>query len=280
MRNVNLSGIIRAIKVQTIADLRPNFIGAGVFGLLTSPAILLAIVYYVGTGKKGEALSMHFAAGCVALISGLAIFQLLSEMYTERLSGTLLRVRTLPNGPFIWAVAKSISTLVMIFLSQIIFLIGLRVIYPDSALSAGRLLLLIALILLGIAAHAPLGFVVGVLARGTYSQLLSMLGVMLFLASSGGPAPLELFPRWVQVIQLIFPAYWTSHLARYVVFDGDYAIWELGETYHSALAIAILVGWTFGGYILATFVIKRNFRKETVGSLEGLQSKVRSQIGM
>lgn len=280
MSKVNLSGILTAIKVQVIADLRPNLLGAGVFGFLTSPAILLAIVYFFGRGKEGEALSTHFAAGIVAVISGLAVFQLMSEMYSERLGGTLLRVRTLPNGPFIWTVAKTISTLVIIFLSQVVFLIGLRVIYPESALSPGRLIVLIGLLVLGIAAHAPLGFIVGVVARGTYSQLLAMVGVMLFLASSGGPAPLELFPRWVQVLQLVFPAYWTSHLSRFIVFSGDFAVWELGETYHPVLAVVILVAWTIVGYILATFVVKQNFRKETVGSLEGLQTKVRSQIGM
>ncbi|MDO5729180.1 MAG: ABC transporter permease [Actinomycetaceae bacterium] len=280
MIKVNASGILTAIKVQVIADLRPNLLGAGAFGFLTSPAILLAIVYYFGRGKEGETLSMHFAAGIVAVISGLAVFQLMSEMYTERLGGTLLRVRTLPNGPMIWAIAKSISTLVIIFLSQIVFLIGLRLIYPETTLTSTRLSLLIGLLLLGIAAHAPLGFIVGVLARGTYSQLLAMVGVMLFLASSGGPAPLGIFPRWVQIIQLGFPSYWTSHLSRYIVFNGDLAQWELGGAYNSALALVILLAWTIGGYILATFVIKRNFRKETVGSLEGLQTKVRSQIGM
>ena len=46
------------------------------------------------------------------------------------------------------------------------------------------------------------------------------------------------------------------------------------------LAVGILVTWTVLGFAGASLVVRRSFRKETIGSLARVQSTIRSQTGL
>ena len=46
------------------------------------------------------------------------------------------------------------------------------------------------------------------------------------------------------------------------------------------LAVGVLAAWTVLGFAGASFIVRRSFRKETIGSLARVQSTIRSQTGL
>ena len=46
------------------------------------------------------------------------------------------------------------------------------------------------------------------------------------------------------------------------------------------MAIGILVAWAVVGFAVAPEVIRRSFRKESIGTLSRMQSTIRSQSGL
>jgi len=74
------------------------------------------------------------------------------------------------------------------------------------------------------------------------------------------------------------PTYWSGHLTRWALV-GDPS-WEVGASFCPVLALAILAAWTVLGFAGASFVVRRSFRKETIGSLARVQSAIRSQTGL
>ena len=46
------------------------------------------------------------------------------------------------------------------------------------------------------------------------------------------------------------------------------------------LAIGVLTVWTVLGFAGASFIVRRSFRKETIGSLARVQSTIRSRSGL
>ena len=60
---------------------------------------------------------------------------------------------------------------------------------------------------------------------------------------------------------------------------GDPA-WEVGGAFSPALATGILVAWVVVGFAAAPLVIRRSFRRESIGTLSRMQSTIRSQLGL
>ena len=100
--------ILRAALVQVRGDLRPAFVGAGIFTAFL-PALLilwLSRLNLIG-GPGTDSLTV---AGFVGSWSCMIVIQVGAETYMDRVGGALLRVRVLPHGPMVWAIGKTIST--------------------------------------------------------------------------------------------------------------------------------------------------------------------------
>ena len=108
--------------------------------------------------------------------------------------------------------------------------------------------------------------------------MVSYLPVFALIGTSGFFMPMDRLPSWVQAVQLALPTYWSGHLTRWALV-GDPS-WEVGGAFSPALALAILAAWTVLGFAGASFVVRRSFRKETIGSLTRVQSTIRSQTGL
>lgn len=276
--------VLRAIRVNVWADVRPNFTGAGLFGLLFGPAVLLGVGFWISKqqdhGGYGTVfVNVFFASLAVGLASFVAL-QLIGEFQSERLNGGLLRARTLPHGPLTWAISKTISSLVITLVIQAItFGVGIFAI-SSVTVKMSDLLLLLPLVVLATFACAPIGFILGALNRGMFTQMLSFLVAMGLIATSGVFFPLSSLPRWVQIIQMGLPFYWCSHLSRYLLLGADNAAAEVGEAFHPFMALAILGVWVVGGYAISTLVARRAFQRETLSALTSFQQRFKSQVGM
>ena len=246
--------------------------------LASVSAIVLASRSTQVTDGAHAAFGPMFLAGSIGTISCFITFQIASETYSDRIGGALLRVRVLPHGPLTWTIGKTMSSLTQTLVFQGAILLGGALFVETLPLSPPQILACLPLMMLSAIATAPLGFLVGAFVRGVYSFMVSYLPLFALIATSGLFMPLDRLPSWVQAVQLALPTYWSGHLTRWTLV-GDPS-WELGRAFFPVLAVGILVTWTVLGFAGASLVVRRSFRKETIGSLARVQSTIRSQTGL
>ena len=270
--------VLRAARRQAALDLRAGVVGSGI-------ALLASVSAIVIVGKNSQvATAAHaafgpmFLAGSIGTISCFITFQIASETYVDRIGGALLRVRVLPHGPLTWAIGKTMSSVTQTLIFQGSILLGGALFVEALPLSTSQVLACLLLMVLSAVATAPLGFLVGAFVRGVYSFMASYLPVFALMGTSGFFMPMDRFPSWVKAVQLVMPTYWSAHLTRWALVDDP--SWEVGHTFHPVLAVAILAAWTVLGFAGASFIVRRSFRKETIGSLARVQSTIRSQSGL
>ncbi|MDR0176372.1 ABC transporter permease [Actinomyces oris] len=270
--------VLRAARRQAALDLRAGVVGSGI-ALLTSVSALVIV------GKNSQvataahaAFGSMFLAGSIGTISCFITFQIASETYVDRIGGALLRVRVLPHGPLTWAIGKTMSSITQTLVFQGAILLGGALFVEALPLSTSQVLACLPLMVLSAVATAPLGFLVGAFVRGVYSFMASYLPMFALIGTSGFFMPMDRLPSWLQAVQLALPTYWSGHLTRWALV-GDPS-WEVGRAFSPVLAIGVLTVWTVLGFAGASFIVRRSFRKETIGSLARVQSAIRSQAGL
>ena len=215
-----LPAILRAAIRQAAGDLRPSILGTGAFSLLIAVLPVIAIgMLGNGSVNAGTAFGPMLVAGSIGAFGCFIVLQIAGEMYTDRVGGALLRVRILPHGSLVWAIGKTISTITMSVIIQGAVLIG-TVLTRSLPVSALQILICLPLIVLSAVAAAPLGFLMGSVARGLYSVMITYLAALPLLLTGGSFFPLDWLPRWAQAIQLVLPTYWAGHLTRWTL-AGD-----------------------------------------------------------
>ena len=264
--------VLRAARRQAALDLRAGVVGSGI-ALLTSVSALVIV------SRNTQAnIGPMFLAGSIGTISCFITFQIASETYVDRIGGALLRVRVLPHGPLTWAIGKTMSSVTQTLIFQGAILLGGALFVEALPLSAPQVLACLPLMVLSAVATAPLGFLVGAFVRGVYSFMASYLPMFALIGTSGFFMPMDRLPSWVQALQLALPTYWSGHLTRWALV-GDPS-WEVGRSFSPVLAVGVLTVWTVLGFAGSSFIVRRSFRKETIGSLARVQSTIRSQTGL
>ena len=270
--------VLRAARRQAALDLRAGIVGSSVALLVSVSAIVLAGRSTQAATEAHAAFGPMFLASSSGTISCFITFQIASETYSDRIGGALLRVRILPHGPLTWAIGKTMSSITQTVAFQGAILLGGALFVDALPLSPPQVRACLPLMVLSAVATAPLGFLVGTFVRGVYSFMASYLPIFALVGTSGFFMPMDRLPSWVQAVQLALPTYWSGHLTRWALV-GDPS-WEVGGAFSPALALAILAAWTVLGFAGASFVVRRSFRKETIGSLTRVQSTIRSQTGL
>ena len=125
-----------------------------------------------------------------------------------------------------------------------------------------------ALLRVRILPHGPLTWAIGK-TMSSITHTLVFQGAILL----GGALFVE-----AMAVQLVLPTYWSGHLTRWALV-GDPS-WEVGGAFSPVLAVGVLAAWTVLGFAGAAFIVRRSFRKETIGSLVRVQSTIRSQSGL
>ena len=264
--------VLRAARRQAALDLRAGVVGSGI-ALLTSVSALVIV-----SRNTQASIGPMFLAGSIGTISCFITFHIAGEAYVDRIGGALLRVRVLPYGPLTWAIGKTMSSVTQTLVFQGAILLGGALFVEALPLSTSQVLACLPLMVLSAVATAPLGFLVGAFVRGVYSFMASYLPMFALIGTSGFFMPMDRFPSWLQAVQLALPTYWSGHLTRWALV-GDPS-WEVGRAFSPVLAIGILATWTVLGFAGASFIVRRSFRKETIGSLARVQSTIRSQTGL
>ena len=270
--------VLRAASRQAVTDLRSSLVAMSV-ALLASLSAIVVVGRNTQVNAEAHAtFGPMFLASSIGTISCFITFQIAGETYTDRIGGALLRVRILPHGPLTWAIGKTMSSITQTVTFQGAILLGGALFVEDLPLSPSQVLACLPLIVLSAVATAPLGFFVGAFVRGVYSFMISYLPIFTLIGTSGFFMPMNRLPSWVQAVQLALPTYWSGHLTRWALV-GDPS-WEVGRAFFPVLAVGVLAAWTVIGFAGASFVVRRSFRKETIGSLARVQSTIRSQTGL
>ena len=272
-----IQAVLRAASRQASTDLRASLAGTCAALLISVSAIVLIGRSTQAAAGAHVAFGPMFLASSIGTVSCFITLQIAGEAYTDRIGGALLRVRILPHGPLAWTIGKTMSAITQTIAFQAAVLLG-GAVFADLPLSASQVLTCLPLIMLSAVATAPLGFFAGALARGVYSFMLSFLPVLALIGTSGFFMPMDRLPSWVQAVQLVLPTYWSGHLTRWAL-AGDPA-WEVGGVFAPALAVGILTVWAVGGLVVVPTVIRRSFRRESIGTLSRMQSAIRSQSGL
>lgn len=270
------------IGIHVKTEMRINLLGAALFSLIFTPAVVLAIgkrIDDVVLDSIGVTVGTYMIVSMTAGMAALVIIQLSSEMMVDRSSGVLLRVRSLPNGPIAWSIGKSISVGMYAFLMQLVILIGGLILLDSAQLDFRSTVLTILVMLFSLAAHAPLGPLLGIINRGVYSNVAVVLIVLAIFATSGIAFPIDIMPEWVQAIQLVLPTFWSGHLVRSVTLPAQAGAGEIIGSFQPVLASGILAAWLVVGFAAVAFLIKRFFRQESIGAMQKMQTSLRSQLG-
>ena len=273
-----IQAVLRAACRQAAADLRAGLVGTSIALLASVSAIVLASRSTQATAEAHATFGPMFLASSIGTISCFITFQIASETYSDRIGGALLRVRILPHGPLTWAIGKTMSSITQTLVFQGAILLGGALFVEALPLSPAQVLACLPLMVLSAVATAPLGFLVGAFVRGAYSFMASYLPIFALFGTSGFFMPMDRFPSWLQAVQLALPTYWSGHLTRWALVRDP--SWEVGRAFSPVLAIGILATWTVLGFAGASFIVRRSFRKETIGSLARVQSTIRSQTGL
>lgn len=277
-----MTSVIRTALVQARADLHAVFFSPAVIGILLGPAFILGLSYYLSDQVDDTAISTgaFMLVSTIGVFSTMIVMQLSSEMYSERLDGTLLRVRTLPQGSLSWAIGKTLSNVAIQGLLQAVILLGAFLLLPPLGISPSQWLIAVGLVVFTICATAPLGFLIGSLVHGVYSQMFLFFGIVAAVATSGGFFPITILPNWLQYLHMPLPFYWAGHLSRWALLGADGSAYDFAGGPQPLLATGILLAWMIGGFALATWSINRSFRKLSLSSLASMQSAMRSQLGV
>lgn len=275
------ASLIQAALFQAKTDLRPYYASASGIGVLFPVAVFIALgVWFRSKGLTLGPWASAFLPGMVGATAAMLPLQLVSEYYTERVNGTLIRARLLPNGPLVWTIGKTLTNFTLIAASQALLLAATLILFPELEIPAGSILLMIPILVLCSAAAAPIGFILGAFAKGVYSLMGATVALVGMWSVSGSFFPINDMPTWFQAAQASLPFYWFGHLSRWALVGGDASGVEIGGAYHPLLAIAILLAWAVLGFALAARIVRSSFRKESLTTLEQLRFALRRQSGI
>lgn len=195
-----------------------------------------------------------------------ASYGLASAVATEREDGTLLRAKSVPHGMRGYVTGQTVRASLEVAFNVVILTVPATLVVPRlwSATGPADVLLLAAALALGLAACLPIGFAVGSVFRSPRAVggwgMLVMAGLVFV---SGVFVPVTQLPGWAQALGQLTPMYWMGHLMRQAVLPEGVVVIEVGETWRTAEAFAVLGVWALVGVLLAPVLLRRMARRES-----------------
>lgn len=269
----------RAALLQARAELRISFLTPAFLAQLIGPVLLVGILWFVMRDStlpaRGIGPGAFALVGALGAFGSLGAFELLSEMYTERTDGTLLRLRMVPGGTRSWMLGKTVSCGVVTLFAVLVSLVGGALVFPDLLPESPlRVLGLLAAVVVAYLVFLPFGAILGTLLRTAWGLMLAMLGFYAFFGASGTVFSPLVYPEPVQWLVAVTPFYWSAHVARWALLPADAGAAELTGTFQPLLGLGVLLVWAVVGYLLAPRVLLRGIRRETVGALTASRERI------
>jgi ABC-2 type transport system permease protein len=217
----------------------------GAFFVFLFPIVFLLLLgsVYDGTIDGYEASDL-LLVGLLGYGAANTAFAGLAIMLVIRREGGLLkRIRSTPLPGATYLLAVLLSLLVVFLLqSAAMFALGISVFGADGP---GDIVSLLAVMLLGVAAFAGMGFAAAALIRsadGASAVINLILLPMAFI--SGSFVPTQEYPEWLQTLGDVLPLKHLIDLLRGVYLDGM-PIWDAPGS------VAVVAAWGLAGALVA-----------------------------
>lgn len=253
-------------------------------GLLLPMIIAVAVLFFMrGVDLEGASVSLG-AMNMPSLIGMNVVFggivSMVSVLVMDRISGTLLRAKSMPGGTTGYLIGHLGSTAMFLTLTSLILLVvgvplfdGLEFGTPD------RWLLFLAVLLIGLVAVLPLGAVLGSLINNPKNMSLVMLPVMGSVAISGIFYKITALPEWLQWIGQALPMYWMGLGMRQALLPDSMAAVEIGGEWRTLTMFAVLALWAVVSMALAPRLLRRMSRRESGSAVATRRMQMQQQWG-
>ena len=192
------------------------------------------------------------------------------QIAMEREDGTLLRAKATPRGMVGHVTAQIVGQALGLFPMLTVILLPSFLIF-DGLMHQGATgwFRMLGFLLLGLLATLPLGVILGSVVPsmqkvGTWG----MMPIMVLAGISGIFVPLEQLWGWVQGVAQVFPMYWLGLGMRSAFLPDELAVLEIGGTWRTWQAIAVLGTWAIAGLLIAPVVLRRMARKQSGSQVE------------
>lgn len=273
---------LRNAARQATVDLRSTLRGWGIFLHLSTLAVILIVVFFVGGNEEGAGGitgAQYVLPSLLAASLALSGFTLPSgEIVPEREDGSLLRMKAVPGGMRGYVMGKMMSNIAVSVVPLILALAVAIILRPELApatpLGWVRLL---GFIFLGLVATIPVGVAFGSVVRSALGLILPMFFVYALMGISGIFFPMAVLPGWVQVIGQVFPMYWLGLGMRSAFLPAEAAVLELGGSWQTLETLAVLGGWAVLGLVLAPILLRRMVRGVSGSTVSAARERMLSR---
>lgn len=232
------------------------------------------------SARGRQAVIVGVMVSAIGSFAALTIFNLFSECYTERISGNLVRIRTLPKGVNAWMLAKVLVQLLGYLLIMVLWVGLMAFVLPDSGVSVATMVALVALSMVGVFAFAPYGLIIGMAVRSIQGFMGAMAVSTLLWVVTGGFFPMASLPPWAGVITALSPFYWMGYTARALTLGAAGAEYELFGVLSLPLGLGVIAVWGVIGWLLGPRIVHAMMRKETIGQLTKQRDNYRAVSGV
>lgn len=185
-------------------------------------------------------------------------FSLAQQLVADKHDGTLVRLRTVPQGVQTYLIGKIVLVSSMVAIVCLLLTVAGSIMTSDIATTSISLWVGLAwTIPLSLLAILPFGAILGLTitnARNVNIVLFPLLGLA---AVSGTFAPITGYPFWLQVLVMVLPLYWVALAARAALLPDSFVSAELAGSWQSHETVVVLGAWALIGCVLAPIALRK-----------------------
>ncbi|THV42436.1 ABC transporter permease [Glycomyces buryatensis] len=253
-------------------------------GMLLPMLICVAVLYFLrGVDIEGAPISLG-AMNMPSLIGMNIVFggivTMVSALVMDRVSGTLLRAKSMPGGMTGYLIGHLGSTAMFLsFTTLVLLVVGLPLFDGLEFATPDRWLLFLAVLAIGLVAVLPLGAVLGSLINDLKNMSLVIFPVIASVAVSGIFYKITALPEWLQWIGQALPMYWMGLGMRQALLPDSMAAVEIGGEWRTLTMFAVLALWAVISMALAPRLLRRMSRRESGSAVAARRQLVQQQWG-
>lgn len=268
----HIASVLRLGWLQGTIELKHKLRPLPLLGFVFFPALCF-IIYSQNDGLLGDEMNRRsLALAYVPVYLALTgILTLSSALMADQEDGTLLRAKVLPGGIPSYLMGKLITLSTAGFISSFLALLAAHAaiggMLPDSL---STWMAFAGLVILSIASTAPLGIVLGGLARNVLVSLPVMFAGFGLVSISGVFFPLEILPGFIQGCAKVFPVYWLGELARIVLAPELFGALSWNILIENS---AVPLAWMLIGLALCPRVVQLISRRQSGSRLALIQTR-------
>jgi ABC-2 type transport system permease protein len=185
-------------------------------------------------------------------VLNVVLFAIGEAIADERGRGYLRLVRTTPLPS--WAYLAGKLALAAVLCLTVVVLIGVAGTVTGAGVSVERWLAVTAVLVIGALAIAPLGFLIGFLARPHGASAVALLILFPLSLASGVFMPVDQLPGIVRDISMVTP---TFHLAELARLAAGFSTTGLPATGSAWPHVAVIAAWSAAGFAAVALTYRR-----------------------